>query len=55
MYYVFDKDGNCVASCSGEPNMGDLATRGETAQESTAFFDITEIHLVNGEILQKSE
>ena len=55
MYYIFNIDGNCIASCDGKPNMDDLATRNETAQESTVLFDITQIYLVDGEILVKTE
>lgn len=55
MYYIFDKDGSCIASCDGKPNMDDLATRGETAKESSEMFAITQIQFVNGEIAVKQE
>lgn len=53
MYFIFDKDGKCIASCDGKPNMDDLATRGETAKESAEMFAITQIQLINGEIVMK--
>ena len=55
MYYIFDKDGSCIASCDGKPNMDDLATRGEMAQESAETLDIAQIQLVNGEIVVNQE
>ena len=55
MYYIFNIDGNCIASCDGKPNMDDLATRGETAKESSEMFAITQIQLVNGEIVMKQD
>ena len=35
MWYVFNKDKQCVATCSIKPNLEDLATREEYALEST--------------------
>ena len=55
MYYIFDKDGKCIASCDGKPNMDDLATRDETAQERYEMFEISQIQLINGEIVMKQD
>ncbi len=55
MYYIFNKNGNCIASCDGKPNINDLATRGENVQECSEVLDITRIQLVDGEIVMKSE
>lgn len=53
MCYIFDIDGNCICSCNIQPNMSDLAERGESAVESSEHFDITQICLVDGQIQAK--
>ena len=55
MYYIFNIDGNCIASCDGKPNMDDLATRDETVQECSEMLDITQIQLINSEIVMKQD
>lgn len=55
MFYIFNKENNCVGSCDSKPNMDDLKTRDENAVESADIFgDITALHLVNGAIKEKT-
>lgn len=50
MYYIFNKDGNCVCVADYELDKDDLASREEIAIESNEIFDIQQIKLVDGEI-----
>jgi hypothetical protein len=40
MFYIFNAENKCIGYCSTEPNLEDLATRGEYAVESEASFSI---------------
>jgi hypothetical protein len=51
MYYIFNKDGNCVCSATYELNADDLASRNETAVESIEIYELDKIKLVNGVIV----
>lgn len=50
MYYIFNKDSNCVCVADYELDKDDLASREEIAIESNEIFDIQQIKLVDGEI-----
>ena len=50
MYYIFNKDGNCVCVADYELDKDDLASREEIAIESNEIFDIQQIKLVDSEI-----
>ena len=54
MKYIFNANGKCVASCNYEPNAEDLASRGEVAIESEIDYQLSEIEVVNGEIMPKA-
>lgn len=53
MWYVFDNKGACISSCDSEPNIADLAARGETAIENAVHYSIRQIHIVDGKIKEK--
>ena len=55
MFYIFDKNGNCVGSCDFAPDTGDLATRGERVIESALPLSFTSICLVGEEIKEKPQ
>jgi len=52
MYYIFNENGDCVASCNYGPDAADLASRNETAVVSEESYDISKIKLVNGAIIE---
>lgn len=53
MYYIFNKEGNCVSSCDFAPNTDDLATRDEKAVESTTVYpNIAALQLKNKKIVE---
>ena len=53
MYYIFNKEGNCVSSCDFEPNTDDLATRDEKAVESKITYqNIAVLQLENKKIVE---
>lgn len=54
MYYIFDKDGNCLCSCNIEPDKSDLMERGESFIERLEYLDIAQIALVDGQIQTKN-
>lgn len=43
MYYIFDSEGKCVASCNYKPDDFDLSNRGEYAIKSNEYYDISKI------------
>lgn len=53
MYYIFNQNGKCVASCNYEPNTDDLASRGEIAVENETIYQLSEIELAGGVITLK--
>lgn len=53
MFYIFNKEGQCVGSCDCKPNMDDLATRGETVMEAEQGYEIDRILLEQGKIKEK--
>ena len=55
MYYIFNKEGQCVGSCDCKPDMDDLATRGETLMEvePEQGYEINRIILEQGKIKEK--
>lgn len=55
MYYIFDKNGLCVASCTSEPDKNDLDSRNEQFIEDDSIYDISKIKLENGAIVEKPE
>ena len=54
MRYIFNANGKCVATCDYEPNLEDLASRGEVAVEGETVFQLSEIELINGVITPKA-
>lgn len=52
MYYVFNENGDCVASCNYEPDAADLASRNEIVVISEESYDISKVKLVNGVIIE---
>jgi hypothetical protein len=40
MFYIFNAENKCIGYCSAEPNLEDLATRGEYVVESEASYSI---------------
>ena len=52
MYYIFNKEGQCVGSCDCKPDMDDLATRRETIMEvePEQGYEIDRIILEQGKI-----
>ena len=50
MRYIFNSNGKCIASCDYEPNLDDLASRGEVAVEGETDYQLSEIELINGVI-----
>lgn len=52
MYYIFNENSDCVASCNYEPDAADLESRNETAVVSEESYDISKIKLVNGVIIE---
>lgn len=44
MFYIFNKDNMCIASCGFEPNIEDLESRSEFCVESEAFVGIGYIY-----------
>ena len=50
MYYIFNSNNVCIASCNYKPNAADLTSRNETAVESDTEYDISAIKLVDGAI-----
>lgn len=53
MYYLFDKNGNFIGTSDFEPNLDDLATRGEQAVSSEQQFDYP--CLIDGEIVEQGK
>lgn len=53
MYYLFDKDGNFIGTSDFEPNLDDLASRGEHAVSSEQQFDYP--CLIEGEIIEQGK
>lgn len=55
MYYIFNKEGQCVGSCDCKPDMDDLATRRETIMEvePEQGYEIDRIILEQGKIKEK--
>ena len=54
MFYIFNANGKCVATCDYEPNAEDLASRGEVAVESETIYQLSEIELAGGVITTKA-
>lgn len=52
MYYIFNENGECVASCNYEPDADDLASRNEIAVVSEESYDIGKIKLINDVIIE---
>ena len=40
MFYIFNAENKCIGYCGAEPNLEDLATRGEYVVESEASYSI---------------
>ena len=55
MFYIFDKNGNCISSCDFAPDTGDLTTRGERVIESALPLSFRNICLIGEEIKEKPQ
>ena len=53
MFYIFNADHVCIGSCGAEPNLNDLATRGEYAKMLSAPCNIGD-SLLNGVVTPKT-
>lgn len=51
MYYIFNKNGDCVCSADYEVDKDDLTSRDEIAVESKENYDIQQVKLVDGAIV----
>lgn len=53
MYYIFNKDGQCVCCCNYEPDTDDIGSRNETAIfEETVYENISRLQLIDGVITE---
>lgn len=53
MYYIFNKDGQCVCCCNYEPDADDIGSRNETAIfEETVYENISRLQLIDGVITE---
>jgi hypothetical protein len=53
MFYIFNKENQCVSSCDFAPNTDDLAARNEKAVESTKIYkNIAALQLENKKIVE---
>lgn len=50
MFYIFNKDGVCIASTTYPVNTSDLKTRNEIVVESTEIYEINKIEYKNNKI-----
>lgn len=55
MWYIFNKNGECVSMCDFEPNVDDLATRGEIAIESEQHHELSQIYFAGNQIQVRPE
>lgn len=53
MFYIFNKDKQCISSCNAKPNLEDLATREEFVIEDARDLDISAHEYVDGVIREK--
>ena len=53
MFYIFNKDKQCIYSCNAKPNVEDLATREEFVIEDARDLDISMYEYVDGVIREK--
>ena len=53
MFYIFNKDKQCISSCNAKPNLEDLATREEFVVEDARDLDISMYEYVDGVIREK--
>lgn len=53
MYYIFNKQGQCVRYCNYEPDADDIGSRNETAIfEETVYENISRLQLIDGVITE---
>jgi len=55
MYYIFNSEGNCIASCDFEPNIEDCGNRGELVIESDIVYSINNIKQEAETIVEKAQ
>ena len=53
MFYVFNREKQCISSCDAKPNVEDLATREEFVIEDARDLDISAHEYVDGVIREK--
>lgn len=53
MWYVFNSNGEPVATCSIEPNHTDLTSRGEIAVKGDPTLPFPDVQLLNGMVIKK--
>lgn len=54
-WYIFNKEGQAIASCDNDPNFSDLDSRNEFAIRTIESYQINLIELVDGKILVKND
>lgn len=53
MYYIFNKDGQCVCCCNYEPDADDIGSRNETAVfDEKVYENISRLQLIDGVITE---
>ena len=55
MFYIFNKDKQCISSCNATPNVEDLATREEFAIEDSRHLNISAVELRDGNTIFEKE
>lgn len=55
MWYIFNKNGECVSMCDFEPNLEDLATRNEIAIESEQDYELSQIYFADKQVQVRPE
>ncbi len=55
MFYIFNKDKQCISSCNAKPNLDDLATREEFAIEDSRYLNIYAVELRDSNTIFEKE
>ena len=55
MFYIFNKDKQCISSCNAKPNLEDLATREEFVIEDSRHLNISAVELRDSNTIFEKE
>lgn len=55
MFYIFNKDKQCISSCNAKPNLEDLATREEFVIEDSRELNISAVELLDSNTIFEKE